>query len=146
MLSAAPQLLTFTENRPNGIFLLREREAEIVDTVRIAENDLTLKGVKFATQSGPMMIQSGKINTIFTFGSDNRLVRNAVCVTSPHHVTLALSRGPINFYDFARFLRDRIGCKDALYLDGNVSRMSLGTGFDVGPDISVMIAVTQKIP
>ena len=40
-----------------------------------------------------------------------------------NEVVLAVSRGPITFHHFATFFRDRLGCRDALYLDGNISRL-----------------------
>jgi uncharacterized protein YigE (DUF2233 family) len=33
-------------------------------------------------------------------------------------VHFAISDGVVNFYDFARFFRDRLGCANALFLDG----------------------------
>ena len=132
--------------QPNGVLLIRDQQADIVDTDRFAvERDKLLPGVLFATQSGPILIQDGKINTTFSVGSENRLVRNAVCTTSLHDIVLALSRGPINFYEFAQFLRNKIGCTNALYLDGNISRMYPGVGSDLGPDFGVLIAVTKKL-
>lgn len=132
--------------QPNGVFLIRDQQADIVDTDHFAaERDALLPGVLFATQSGPLLIQNGKINTTFSIGSENRLVRNAVCMTSPHDIVLALSRGPINFYEFAQFLRDKIGCTNALYLDGNISRMYPGEDSDLGPDFGVLIAVTKRM-
>jgi uncharacterized protein YigE (DUF2233 family) len=132
--------------QPNGIFLIRDRQAQIVDTDRFAAaQDALLPGVLFATQSGPMMIQNGKINPMFSAASENRLIRNAVCITSPQNVVLAISREPINFYEFAAFLRDKIACTDALFLDGNISRMYPEDSAEFGPDFGVLIAVTQKL-
>jgi uncharacterized protein YigE (DUF2233 family) len=132
--------------QPNGIFLMRDRQAAIVDTDRFAAaQDALLPGVLFATQSGPIMIQNGKINPMFSAASENRLVRNAVCITSPQNVVLAISRGPINFYEFAAFLRDKIACTDALYLDGNISRMYPEDSAEFGPDFGVLIAVVRKL-
>lgn len=132
--------------QPNGVFLIRGQQAEIVDTDRFdAERDTRLPGVLYANQSGPILLQNGKINATFSVVSENRLIRNAVCITSPHDVVLAISRGPVNFYEFAQFLRDRIACTDALFLDGNISRMYPGDGAELGPDFGVLIAVTKKI-
>jgi uncharacterized protein YigE (DUF2233 family) len=132
--------------QPNGVFLLREGQAEIVDTERFAvERDALLPGVRYATQSGPILLQNGQINPVFSAASGNRLVRNAVCITAPQTVVLAIARSPISFYDFAQFLRDRIACTDALYLDGNISRMYPGDGAELGPDFGVLIAATKKI-
>jgi uncharacterized protein YigE (DUF2233 family) len=33
-------------------------------------------------------------------------------------VHFAISEGAVNFYDFARFFREKLGCKNALFLDG----------------------------
>jgi uncharacterized protein YigE (DUF2233 family) len=33
-------------------------------------------------------------------------------------VHFAISQGRVNFHDFARFFRDRLGSDNALYLDG----------------------------
>ncbi|MQR01011.1 phosphodiester glycosidase family protein [Glaciimonas soli] len=131
--------------QPNGIFLIRDKKAEIIDTDRFAaERDALLPGVLYATQSGPLLLQNGKINATFSAASDNRLIRNAVCITSPHDVVLAIAREPVNFYEFAQFLRDKISCTDALYLDGSISRMYPGEDAEIGPDFGVLIAATKK--
>jgi uncharacterized protein YigE (DUF2233 family) len=41
-----------------------------------------------------------------------------VGVSTPGQVHFAISEEPVNFHDFARFFRDRLGCADALFLDG----------------------------
>jgi uncharacterized protein YigE (DUF2233 family) len=68
---------------------------------------------------------------------------NAVCTISPHESVLAVSRGPISFYEFAQFLLNKLGCTDALYLDGNISRMYPGEVSDWGPSFGVIIGVTK---
>ena len=130
--------------QPNGVFLVRDGRAEIVDTERLAaDKERLLSDVVFATQSGPLLIQNEKINALFSAQSENRLIRNAVCTTSPHEAILALSREPISFYDFALFLR-KIGCVNALYLDGKISRMFPGPDSEIGPGFGALIAVTRK--
>ena len=132
--------------QPNGVFLIRDRQADIVDTDRFAvERETLMPGVLFATQSGPILIQNGKINATFSAESENRLIRNAVCTTSPHEIVLAVSHGPINFYEFSQFLRDKIGCINALYLDGNISRMYPGDATNLSADFGVLIAVTKEV-
>ena len=130
--------------QPNGVFLIRDHQAEIVDTDRFAaERETLLPGVRFATQSGPLLIKNGSINGTFSAASSNRLIRNAVCTISPYQSVLALARGPISFYEFAQFLRDKLGCTDALYLDGSISRMYPGEGSDLGPSFGVIIGATK---
>jgi uncharacterized protein YigE (DUF2233 family) len=36
-------------------------------------------------------------------------------------VHFAIAQGRVNFYDFARFFRDRLGCPNALFLDGGTA-------------------------
>lgn len=131
-------------SQPNGVFLVRDRDAAIIDTERFAVDAATLlPEVRFATQSGPLLIQHGLINAAFSPESTNRRIRNAVCTVSPYESALVLSRGPINFYDFARFLRERLDCTDALYLDGGISRMYPGPGADIGPAFGAIIGVVR---
>ena len=105
--------------QPNGVFYLNdERRAFVVQTANF-QNDAH---VKFATQSGPMLIVDGKINPVFTPDSSNLYVRNAVCALENSKIIFSISRRPVNFYDFAAYLKD-LGCQNALYLDGFVSRM-----------------------
>ena len=35
----------------------------------------------------------------------------------------AISNGGINFWDFSELFRDKLGCDNALYLDGLISKM-----------------------
>lgn len=132
--------------QPNGVFLISEQGADIVDTDRFAAERATRwERIAFATQSGPLLLQNGQINPAFDAQSNNKLVRNAVCTTSAQDVVLALARGPISFFEFATFLRVTLGCRDALYLDGHISRMFPGTDADAGPDFGILVAAVRKI-
>jgi uncharacterized protein YigE (DUF2233 family) len=129
--------------QPNGAFVLTDQSATIWDTDALATVwDQLAPGVRYATQSGPLLLQNRQINPLFTPGSDNRLVRNAVCTRSPQDVVLARSRYAINFYDFAAMLRDGLGCQDALYLDGSISELfplEGGLGAPLGPMLGVVV-------
>jgi uncharacterized protein YigE (DUF2233 family) len=130
--------------QPNGAFLIGNGHASIIDTDRIAaEKDQMLPSVLFATQSGPLLIKNGKMIPLFSAESENRLIRNAVCTTSPYEIILAISRGPISFYEFAQFLLS-IGCTNALYLDGRISSMYPGGDADISRGFGPIIAVTKK--
>ena len=39
-------------------------------------------------------------------------------ISSPTEVHFVITKGWINFYEFARFFRDGLGCSNALFLDG----------------------------
>jgi uncharacterized protein YigE (DUF2233 family) len=101
--------------KPNGIFYLGDGKAGVLETARyIAEKP----PATYATQSGPLLVIGGEINSIFIPNSSDRKPRNGVGVSSPTEIHFAISDGAVNFHDFARFFRDRLGCADALFLDG----------------------------
>jgi uncharacterized protein YigE (DUF2233 family) len=101
--------------KPNGIFYIDGDEAGVMTT----EAFLNVRPeTEYATQSGPMLLIKGAVHPAFIPGSTDLKPRNGVCTTSPHEVHFAISEGRVNFDGFARFFRDRIGCRDALFLDG----------------------------
>lgn len=101
--------------KPNGIFFVGDGNAGVMTT----EAFLAAKPkVRFATQSGPMLLVNGDINPLFIPGSNDRNPRNGVCTPTPTTVDLVITVGTVNFHDFARFFRDRLKCRDALFLDG----------------------------
>lgn len=106
---------------PNGIFYIdKAQRAFVCNTSNFKNNG----AVNFATQSGPMLVINGAINPLFKAGSDNLNVRNGVGILPNGEVLFAMSKQPINFYDFATFFKSK-GCTQALYLDGFVSRTYL---------------------
>jgi len=130
---------------PNGVFFVDERGAGILESQSFARSS---RSVKLATQSGPLLVQSGVIHPKFTADSKNALVRSGVGVKSPHEIVLVLSEGAIRFYDLAVFFRDTLHCPDALYLDGTISRLyapAIGKTDDAG-DFMGMLAVTTPAP
>nr|WP_233170829.1 phosphodiester glycosidase family protein [Herbaspirillum sp. ASV7] len=130
--------------QPNGVFVLGERQAYIVETGDYeAEIGLWNSVARYATQSGPLLIVDGRINPRFDPDSANMVVRNAACLDAAGGVTLAIARNPISFYDFATFLRDTLKCSDALYLDGSISRMYPTLEANMGPAFGAMIAVVK---
>jgi uncharacterized protein YigE (DUF2233 family) len=129
--------------QPNGVFLIGEHEAAIVSTDEIAVDlEMRLPSIRYATQSGPILLNKGQINPVLTEGSSNRVVRNAVCVIDAGNFALAKSRFPINFYDFARQLRDKLSCRDALYLDGSISQLYPFDNGNHGPSFGAMVGAT----
>ena len=106
--------------KPNGVFEIRgDGTAAVTDSTAYEP-----AGVEFATQSGPALVLGGAIHPEFVQGSTNLAFRSGVGV-SPDGATvyLVLSWSLTNFYDFATLFTDELGCADALYLDGNVSRL-----------------------
>lgn len=128
--------------KPNGIFYLtRNNRAGIVETKKYVQN----KEVRYATQSGPMLITNGKINPIFQENSKNLNIRNGVGILKNGDLLFVMSKKEINFYNLAEFFKNS-GCKDALYLDGYVSRTYLPEKKWIQKDgnFGIMIGVTES--
>jgi len=106
--------------QPNGVFLITNKKAY----VKTADSLKSFKDIKYATQSGPMLVVNGKINSKFNPNSTSYYIRNGVGILPNGDTIFAISKEPIRFYDFAKFFKDK-GCKNALYLDGYVSRIYL---------------------
>jgi uncharacterized protein YigE (DUF2233 family) len=107
--------------KPNGVFYITtDNEATICTT----ENFKANPKIKYATQSGPMLVSSGQIHSAFKEGSANVNIRNGVGLLPDGKVMFVMSKTEINFYDFAEYFKEA-GCKNALYLDGFVSRTYL---------------------
>ena len=107
--------------QPNGVFYITKDG--IASVVKSKEFKLN-KNIEYATQSGPMLVIDGKINPKFNPNSKSFYIRNGVGVLPNGKLLFAISKEPIRFYDFANFFK-KAGCRDALYLDGFVSRIYL---------------------
>ena len=106
---------------PNGVFALdASGRASVQTTAAFAAAHLQ---PRIATQSGPMLVIDGKLNPNFDAGSDSTRWRSGVCALKPTEVVFAVSTAPVNFHEFARLFRDKLGCRDALYLDGTLSQI-----------------------
>ena len=127
---------------PNGVFC-------IGDSFRIIESRSFKKArpdCRFATQSGPMLVIDGELHPKLLPGSDSLYVRNGVGVTKDgSRAVFAISNDAVSFHAFARLFRDALGLSDALYFDGNISRLyapGLGrhdAGFPMGPIVGTVV-------
>jgi uncharacterized protein YigE (DUF2233 family) len=128
--------------QPNGIFYLTQnKRAGIVETKKYRQS----KNIRYATQSGPMLLIDGKINPIFQKNSKNLNIRNGVGILENGELIFAMSKKEVSFYTLAQFFKN-LGCKDALYLDGYVSRSYLPEKNWTQKDgnFGVMIGVTES--
>ena len=105
--------------KPNGVFLVTASGPGIVAST---EYPALSRGVRLATQSGPLLVRHGVIHPAFSASSASRLIRNGVGV-SGRHAVFVISEKPVTFYELARYFRDELKCPDALYLDGVVSSL-----------------------
>jgi uncharacterized protein YigE (DUF2233 family) len=104
---------------PNGVFSLGRKGAAVRET-----SEYVGDGVRFATQSGPLLLRNGVLHPKFVEDSANRLLRSGVGVRDGGRtVVFVISREPVNLWTFATLFRDELGCADALYLDGVISAL-----------------------
>jgi len=126
--------------KPNGVFYITT-----TDSVAICptEKFKASEKIKYATQSGPMLVIDGQIHPAFKEGSTNLNIRNGVGILPGNKVIFAMSKTEINFHDFANYFKT-MGCKNALYLDGLVSRTYLPSKDWIQTDgnFGVIIGVT----
>lgn len=114
--------------RPNGVFWVSGQQAGVMETDAYAASNLK---PDYATQSGPLLVINGQIHPQFNASSASFKLRSGVGVCKGGTVKFAISAAPVNFYTFATFFRDALGCNDALYLDGSISAVytpQLGDG------------------
>lgn len=126
--------------KPNGVFFISESGPRIVET---SEYPALARGVRLATQSGPLLLRNGVIHPALDVGSTSRFIRNGVGI-SKNTILFVISEQPINFYELAVFFRDELQCQDALYLDGAVSSLYSirlqrnDSGADLGPILGIV--------
>lgn len=127
---------------PNGVFCIADR-FRVVESRAFAAD---APSCRYATQSGPMLVIDGAIHPRFIPDSPSRYIRNGVGVSADGGTAwFVVSRDRVNFTEFARFFRDGLGSPQALYFDGNVSRLyapEIGRddiGFRMGPVVGVVV-------
>ncbi len=128
---------------PNGVLCLRKGRADVIETMTFLRKAPKCRS---ATQSGPMLVIDGKLHPRFLKGGSSRYIRNGVGTSADgRRATFVISNEVVNFHEFASFFRDRLQLRNALYFDGNVSRLrapDLGrddAGFGaLGPIIGVV--------
>lgn len=127
---------------PNGVFCVGEGWFSVVETRAFAASG---RVCTHATQSGPMLVIGGKLHPRFLPNSDSRFVRNGVGVSADGtRAVFAISARPVTFHAFARLFRDGLGLPDALYFDGQISRLyapGIGRndwGFAMGPIVGLV--------
>jgi uncharacterized protein YigE (DUF2233 family) len=127
----------------NGVFFLGEGGAGIVESSAYPPRGAG--AVRYATQSGPLLVRGGSVNPLFGAGSRNLRIRSGVGLVTADSVVFAISREPVTFHAFATLFRDVLGCRDALFLDGEISLMYLPelSRRDAGGTFGAIVALTD---
>jgi prepilin-type processing-associated H-X9-DG protein len=93
-----------------------------------------------------MLVIDGRLHPKFSGEGPSRKLRNGVGVRDRKTVVFAISENPVSFGAFARLFRDRLGCRNALFLDGSVSSLyapSLARA-DVGRPMGPILGAQPK--
>jgi uncharacterized protein YigE (DUF2233 family) len=105
---------------PNGVFQVRrDGRAEVVTSADWKPS----KDIQFATQSGPMLVIDGKLHPAFDRDGSSRYIRNGVGIAPDGRPRFVISEVPVSLGKFARFFRDALKCRNALFFDGAVSAL-----------------------
>jgi uncharacterized protein YigE (DUF2233 family) len=128
---------------PNGVFCIETGRARVIETRDYLEER---PACRFATQSGPMLVIGGALHPRFLENSTSRYIRNGVGTSATgDRVVFAISDNAVTFHEFGRLFRDGLNLPNALFLDGNVSRLHapmIGRS-DGGRRMGPIIAVTE---
>ncbi|HMM09663.1 MAG TPA: phosphodiester glycosidase family protein [Paracoccus solventivorans] len=107
---------------PNGVFCVGAKAPfQVIESRRFAR---VQPQCRLATQSGPLLLIDGELHPRFLPDSDSRYIRNGVGVSRDMATAwFAISDRAVTFHQFARFFRDGLGARNALYFDGSISRL-----------------------
>ena len=117
--------------------------------------------MKYATQSAPIVLFNGNLNSKLNKKSTSKYIRNGVGVAKKngimgkYELVFIISNERVTFHEFARMFKF-YPCEQALYLDGAISEMYFdktylkGKNAPIGRpiptnDFASMIAITEKI-
>lgn len=128
--------------KPNGVFWLDGARAGVTESQTYLDQNIE---PTYATQSGPMLVIDGDIHPAINPDGVSHKRRNGVGVSADGAtVYFAISDAAVTFYDFASLYKDVLKTPNALFLDGQVSRIYAPAldrrepGLDMGPIVGVV--------
>lgn len=123
---------------PNGVFFIDSSgKAGICETSQFKKEH-----IKYANQSGPMLVIDGKVSPSVKNKKSSRNTRNGVGIRPNGSVVFAISKIDVSLSEFAAYLKN-IGCINALYFDGAISQAYPMQMYE-RQDFGVIISVTQN--
>ena len=125
--------------KPNGVFAIdNSGKAQVTVSEKFSPSN-----IRFATQSGPMILINGKMHDGFD-KSTSTYIRNAVGVKSNGDVFFCISLKAVTFQQLAEFMLKN-GCVNALYFDGSVSEMYCpqNNQWDCGSSFGVIVGFVK---
>jgi uncharacterized protein YigE (DUF2233 family) len=130
--------------KPNGVFYVADNKPGLLESETFGRRKLQ---PSLACQSGPLLVSNGVIHPAFRPDSTNLHGRSGVGVTKDNQVVFAISKTRLRFHDFARLFKEKLGCDNALYLDGEICAIYLpemGLAEDALARFAGMFAVLPK--
>jgi uncharacterized protein YigE (DUF2233 family) len=93
-----------------------------------------------------MLVIDGAIHPRFLPDGTSKYIRNGVGVRADGTIVLAITRDRVSLGSFARLFRDVARCDNALFFDGAVSSLAVGTRMeiDAGEPAGPVVAVFAK--
>lgn len=134
---------------PNGVFYVNAAGAAIARTASFAA--APPPGVRLATQSGPILLEDGAMPAASVRAEPGpaarRFKRNAVCADRGV-ARLVMIDDAVTLHELALRLRDQVGCRNALYLDGAISQVldTRSGRSDEGVPLGPIIGVVEQAP
>ena len=125
--------------KPNGVFAIDNGgKAQVTVSEKFSPSN-----IRFATQSGPMILINGKMHDGFD-KSTSTYIRNAVGVKSNGDVFFCISLKAVTFQQLAEFMLKN-KCSNALYFDGSVSEMYCpqNNQWDCGSSFGVIVGYVE---
>lgn len=128
---------------PNGVFCIRPGRANVFETLQFVD---LAPDCTYATQSGPMLVIDGELHPRFLIDSTSRYIRNGVGTSADGtRAVFVISRNSVTFHQFGSLFRDHLDLPNALYFDGNISRLHApslkrsDSGFPLGPIVGLVV-------
>lgn len=128
---------------PNGVFCITDDSAHVYETLGFVSR---APACRDATQSGPMLVIDGQLHPRFLPDSTSRFIRNGVGTSADGtQAVFVISNDRVSFYEFGLFFRDYLSLPNALFLDGNISRLHapMLNRSDRGRLLGPMVGVVQ---
>jgi uncharacterized protein YigE (DUF2233 family) len=107
--------------KPNGVFFGTGGTWQVLGSNTFFET--VGDRPEFGTQSGPLLLVDGKLHPEIQDDGPSKAIRNGVGVDAQGRAHFVISGGPVSFGQLARYFRDVVKVKNALYLDGQVSSL-----------------------
>ncbi|MCL3881404.1 phosphodiester glycosidase family protein [Marivita sp. GX14005] len=131
---------------PNGVFCIRDDRADVIETRAFAAER---PDCRYATQSGPMLVIDGELHPRFLPDSTSRYIRNGVGTSGDGtSAVFVISDQAVTFHEFGRIFRDDLNLPQALFLDGNISRLHAPglNRSDFGRWLGPIVGVVEPLP